>query len=103
MGGLAPWHWMIFFIVVLVVFGPKNIPKLGSMFGRGMKEFKDAAKGITDGFDNDEDTAAADAARRRREQAAATAADRQPMASAEPPLAGTGTGASAPHNTPPQA
>ena len=31
-------------IVVLIIFGPKNLPKLGKMFGQTMKGFKD---GIT--------------------------------------------------------
>ena len=28
-------------IVVLIIFGPKNLPKLGKMFGQTMKGFKD--------------------------------------------------------------
>ena len=37
-------------IVVLIIFGPKNLPKLGKMFGQTMKGFKE---GIDD---EDEDT-----------------------------------------------
>ena len=36
-------------IVVLIIFGPKNLPKLGKMFGQTMKGFKE---GIDDD-DND--------------------------------------------------
>lgn len=32
-------------IVVLIIFGPKNLPKLGKMFGQTMKGFKE---GIND-------------------------------------------------------
>ena len=28
-------------IIVLVIFGPKNLPKLGKMFGKTMKNFKE--------------------------------------------------------------
>lgn len=28
-------------IVVLIIFGPKNLPKLGKMFGQTMKGFKE--------------------------------------------------------------
>lgn len=35
-------------IVVLVIFGPKNLPKLGKMFGQTMKGFKE-------GIDDEED------------------------------------------------
>ena len=35
-------------IVVLIIFGPKNLPKLGKMFGQTMKGFKD-------GIDDDDD------------------------------------------------
>ena len=35
-------------IVVLIIFGPKNLPKLGKMFGKTMKGFKE---GIDDGDD----------------------------------------------------
>lgn len=38
-------------IVVLIIFGPKNLPKLGKMFGQTMKGFKE---GIDD---EDEDAA----------------------------------------------
>lgn len=37
-------------IVVLIIFGPKNLPKLGKMFGQTMKGFKE-------GIDDDEEDA----------------------------------------------
>ncbi len=40
---------VIILLVVLVVFGPKNLPKLGKMFGKTMNNFK---KGMED---DDED------------------------------------------------
>ena len=40
-------------IVVLIIFGPKNLPKLGKMFGQTMKGFKD---GIADDEEEEETT-----------------------------------------------
>ncbi|HTI66428.1 MAG TPA: twin-arginine translocase TatA/TatE family subunit [Caulobacteraceae bacterium] len=45
MGGLAPWHWVLILVVVLVVFGGKG--KLSGLMGdaaRGIKEFKNGLK-----------------------------------------------------------
>jgi len=40
------------------MFGPRNLPKLGSMFGKGVKELRQAADDI---IDDDEDTDNTDA------------------------------------------
>ena len=32
---------LIILVVVLLIFGPKNLPKLGKMFGKTMKNFKE--------------------------------------------------------------
>lgn len=43
--------WMemtILFVIVLIIFGPKSLPKIGQALGRGIREFKDAAKGLTE-------------------------------------------------------
>ena len=32
---------IIILVVVLIIFGPKNLPKLGKMFGKTMKGFKE--------------------------------------------------------------
>ena len=32
---------LIVLLIVLVIFGPKQLPKLGKMFGKTMKGFKD--------------------------------------------------------------
>ncbi len=44
-GILAPWHWAILIVVILLVFGPKKLPELGHSLGRGITEFK---KGLHD-------------------------------------------------------
>ena len=35
-------------IIVLVIFGPKNLPKLGKMFGKTMKNFKEGMEDVED-------------------------------------------------------
>ena len=45
---------IIILVVVLIIFGPKNLPKLGKMFGKTMKSFK---AGMDDVPDDDESAA----------------------------------------------
>jgi sec-independent protein translocase protein TatA len=40
-------EWIIIFVVILIIFGPKSLPKIGHAIGRGIREFKDASDGIT--------------------------------------------------------
>ena len=37
---------VIIFVAVLIIFGPKSIPKIAQSLGRGIREFKDATSGI---------------------------------------------------------
>lgn len=41
-GPLGLPELLIIFVIVLLIFGPKNLPKLGRMFGSGVREFRDA-------------------------------------------------------------
>ena len=45
---IGPTELLMILIVVLIIFGPKNLPKLGKMFGQTMKGFKE-------GIDDDDD------------------------------------------------
>jgi sec-independent protein translocase protein TatA len=45
----------IIFVIILVIFGPKSLPKIGQSLGRGIREFKDAAQGLTADLDDDDD------------------------------------------------
>ena len=51
---IGPQELIIVLIIVLVIFGPKNLPKLGKMFGKTMNNFK---KGMEDeeGSDDSEE------------------------------------------------
>jgi sec-independent protein translocase protein TatA len=43
---LGTWEIILILAVVLLLFGGKKIPELMRGLGRGMKEFKDASKGV---------------------------------------------------------
>lgn len=53
MFGLGPWELAIIFLIVLVVFGPKSLPRIGQSLGKGIREFKDAARGLTADLDEE--------------------------------------------------
>ena len=46
MGLLEPQHIILIVLALLLFFGGKKIPELMKGLGRGMKEFKDASKGV---------------------------------------------------------
>ncbi len=49
-------EWFIILLVVILVFGPKNLPKLGSAMGRFMSNLKAGQKGeLTDGDEEEEE------------------------------------------------
>lgn len=43
---------IVIFIAVLLIFGPKNLPKLGRALGQTMREFKDATNKITESIND---------------------------------------------------
>lgn len=43
-GVFGPWQFAIVIVALLLLFGGKKIPELMKGLGKGMKEFKDAAK-----------------------------------------------------------
>jgi sec-independent protein translocase protein TatA len=56
----GPEIWIIL-VVVLVIFGPTQLPKLAKMFGKSAKAMKDGIDGKLE--EEDEKTAAADKAK----------------------------------------
>lgn len=52
-GKIGTQELLVIFAIVLVVFGPKQLPKLGKTFGKTIKGFKD---GIDDGSEEDSNT-----------------------------------------------
>ena len=54
LGMLGTTEIILIVVVVLLLFGGKKIPELMRGIGKGMKEFKDASKGV-DSADNKEE------------------------------------------------
>lgn len=54
MPNLGPLELGIIFLIILVIFGPKSLPRVGSALGRGIREFKNAARGLTSDLEDDE-------------------------------------------------
>lgn len=52
-GRIGTTELLVIFAIVMVVFGPKQLPKLGKTFGKTIKSFKD---GIDEGNEEDSDT-----------------------------------------------
>jgi sec-independent protein translocase protein TatA len=46
LGGLGMPEIVIILIIILLMFGGKKIPELMKGLGRGVKDFKDASKGV---------------------------------------------------------
>jgi sec-independent protein translocase protein TatA len=49
---LGGWEWLIVILAVLILFGAKRIPELAKGLGSGIKEFKKAAREVTDEVQN---------------------------------------------------
>lgn len=44
---------LIVLAIVVIIFGPRQIPKLSKMFGKTVKSFKEGINSIDDGDDSD--------------------------------------------------
>ena len=55
-GGLGPMELIVLFLIILLLFGAKRIPEIAQGIGKGIMEFKKAAREITDELDVDNDT-----------------------------------------------
>jgi sec-independent protein translocase protein TatA len=45
-GGLGIWEILLIFLVVLLLFGAKRLPEIGSSLGKGIREFKGSIREI---------------------------------------------------------
>ncbi len=61
--GLGPTELAIILVIVLVLFGPKQIPKLSKMFGKAMKDLREGMEGKDDKDEESADQAAIPAAK----------------------------------------
>lgn len=66
-GGLRPQELIIILLIVLVLFGARKLPEIGKGLGKGIREFRDATKGLRDdvdeGLKSDEESRATSEAR----------------------------------------
>ncbi len=77
MPNIGIWEWAFIALIVLVIFGPKSLPKIGQALGKGIREFKDATRGITGDLEDDAPKPYASP-----KQYAAPAAQAEPVSSA---------------------
>jgi sec-independent protein translocase protein TatA len=47
MFGIGPTELVVFLIIVLIIFGPKNLPRLARALGQSMRELKEGMHGIS--------------------------------------------------------
>lgn len=56
MFGLGPLELGVIFLIILLVFGAKRIPEIAQGLGKGITEFKKAAKDVTSELDTSTST-----------------------------------------------
>jgi len=64
------WEYILIFVIILVIFGPKSLPKIGKAIGHGIREFKDASEGLTRAIE--EETSRAERSERESSRSAET-------------------------------
>jgi len=48
MFGIGMQELIVIFLIILLLFGAKNLPEIAKSLGKGIKEFKNAFKSIND-------------------------------------------------------
>lgn len=56
MFGFHPTELIIVLVILLVVFGPKRLPEIGSAIGKGIREFKKASNEVTNSLSSPQET-----------------------------------------------
>jgi len=56
MFGLGPMELIIVFLVILLIFGAKRIPEIAQGLGKGITEFKKAARDVTNEIESTANT-----------------------------------------------
>ena len=50
LGGFGMWEMIFIFLVILLLFGAKKLPEIGSSLGKGIREFKSSVQEIEHEF-----------------------------------------------------
>ncbi len=58
--GMGPMELIVILVVVLVIFGPKNLPKIGSALGKTVKNVREGMEGDDDKKDEKKSKSADD-------------------------------------------
>jgi sec-independent protein translocase protein TatA len=53
-GLFQPTHLIFLLAIALLIFGPRKLPELGQGLGKGIRGFKDALRGISEGPESHE-------------------------------------------------
>mgnify|MGYP001572790393 CR=1 FL=1 len=48
MFGIGGWEWVVILVIVLIIFGPSQLPKLAKMIGDSIRTLKKASTGEDD-------------------------------------------------------
>ena len=48
MPSMGPFEWAVVLVLVLLLFGPKNLPKLANSLGRSVRELKNGLSNLGD-------------------------------------------------------
>ena len=49
-------EWIFVVVIVLIIFGPKNLPRIGRAIGQSIRGFKEEIKGISTEDDENSNT-----------------------------------------------
>ena len=45
-GSVGPWEIILILVILLLVFGAKRLPEIGSALGKGIREFKGSVRDV---------------------------------------------------------
>jgi sec-independent protein translocase protein TatA len=67
-GGFGMWEIVLVFMVILLLFGAKRLPEIGSSLGKGIREFKGSLREIETELKVPEESSARDQPSRRDDE-----------------------------------